>query len=498
MTEQEVTPDEVIDALERVLRSNSFAAAPRSRNFLAYVVTETLAGREHRLSERTVGRRALDRPDDFDGRLDASVRVRATRVRKALDAYYATSTDPVRILLPAGRYTPVFRRSESPPPPKLETAVVVTTATGDSHTGLAEALSQETVRQLQAFPGLRVVGPVPPDDPDAVATRLGIRFVLHPAILDENGAEAVELAVFDATSHATVWTTRERLPAQGPATFDVAQWAHGIAGQIGDYTGVIFRRSAEFPRPGDEEWAAMQAYYSLFATGDRQAVTVAVDKLTGLVSQDHNSPMIVAALAHCLSLRAGYALGDDEDADCRAATSLAHEALAADPGSATAHLALATVALVAEQRQAAIDHATTATVLAPYHPSILGTAGVLMALAGNWDGGVAAIRQALHLNPGLPGFSRTLLALDHLFTGDDALALAEAALITSPTEIWGPYFRALALMGLGYRQRALDEMDAALVIDPAVLDGMEGVVQSWVQLTPEQLQVLTARLLMFQ
>ena len=75
---------EIAETLTRVLASAAFSGSERSRAFLAYVVTETLAGRGDRLSERTVGRRALDHGAAFDGRTDASVRVRATRVRKAL------------------------------------------------------------------------------------------------------------------------------------------------------------------------------------------------------------------------------------------------------------------------------------------------------------------------------------------------------------------------------------------------------------------------------
>ena len=52
-------------------------------------------------------------------------------------------------------------------------------------------------------------------------------------------------------------------------------------------------------------------------------------------------------------------------------------------------------------------------------------------------------------------------------------------------------------MGLGYRQRALTEMDAALALDPKAVDDLKQVVQAWVQLSPEQECVLTDRLRMF-
>ena len=109
----------IAETLTRVLASEAFSGSERSRAFLAYVVTETVAGRGDRLSERTVGRRVLGRGEAFDGQQDASVRVRATRVRKALRAYSEGqgAADLVRIDLPPGSYAPTFSRAPAPARP---------------------------------------------------------------------------------------------------------------------------------------------------------------------------------------------------------------------------------------------------------------------------------------------------------------------------------------------------------------------------------------------
>jgi tetratricopeptide (TPR) repeat protein len=497
MRDDTIGPEEVITALERVLSSDQFRSAYQSRSFLAYVVTETLAGRGERLSERTVGRQALYRRDDFDGRFDAGVRVQATRVRKALAAYYEANTDPVRITLATGSYAPKFQRVQSSQEPHLETAVAITSHGDDPG---SHALAQEMSAQLDAFPGLRVIGPVQAADEDsrAVASRLQTRFVLHVAAVSDPHGTHAELSVFDATSSAQVWTMREALPDPGLERFDVQRWASGIASQIGDYTGVIITRVGESRGYGEDQWQAMQAYYAMFLTGDTQDVVIAVRGLQRCVDRGQSSPALTAALAHCLSLRAGYGLSDDSEADLNRATQIAQSTLLVDHGSATAHLALATVALVSEQHDVAREHARKAMDLAPFHPSIVGSAGTLLAYSGDWSGGLAGIRQALHLNPNMPGFSRFLLVVDHIFAGDDALALLEAALIATPTEVWGPYCRALALMGLGYTERARAEMDVALEIDPHVLDDDFQVITEWMALTSHQRGVLRDRLTMFQ
>ena len=498
MTEPTLSAVEKVAALERVLNSEMFRGAPQSRAFLAYVVTETLAGRGDRLSERTVGRRALDRPHDFDGRFDASVRVRGTRVRKALDAYYASHDDPVRIRLEPGQYAPVFERAAWQSTPHVDASMAIAVLE-DAEKGLIGALSDELARTLGTFPDLRVVGPVPFDrDWDALAARLGVRFILRAALGTVGGKSVVEIVLFDAVSEATIWSARELLDPEGQPGWDVARSAIGVAGQIGDYTGVILTRSRQSSRRQQaDEWRALQAYHDLFATGGRRAVLDAADELAAAVRGGYRSPVILARLAHCLAANVAYENSDDIDADLREASSLAREALAADPDSATAHLALSTVALVKGPQQETIEHAVRAAELAPHHPSILNTAGTLMALAGDWDRGIDAVREALLINPNLPGYMRYMSALDHLFAADDALALAEAALISTPTEEWGPYLRALALMGLGYRERAEAEMAIALRIDPTLFDNLDRPVSSWTHLTSAQLAVITERLRMF-
>lgn len=97
--------ERVLASLAAVLSSAELRGAGRSREFLGYVVKETVAGRGGRLTERTVARGALGLPSTFDARLDASVRVRASRVRAALERYYAGDGrgDDVIIVLPPGR-----------------------------------------------------------------------------------------------------------------------------------------------------------------------------------------------------------------------------------------------------------------------------------------------------------------------------------------------------------------------------------------------------------
>jgi len=116
---------QVLAALRRILDSEGFAASDRHRQFLSYVVEETLSGRADRLKGYTIAVQVFGRDTTFDAQTDPLVRIEARRLRQSLEHYYLTSgrTDPVRISIPKGGYVPVFEQvisaaiqAAAPPP----------------------------------------------------------------------------------------------------------------------------------------------------------------------------------------------------------------------------------------------------------------------------------------------------------------------------------------------------------------------------------------------
>jgi hypothetical protein len=108
----EIVPceDEIRRALARIVAHPLFARSIKLQSFLTYVVEETLAGRATRLKAYNIATVALGRPESFDPSQDPIVRVEASRLRRALSAYYASegAQDAVRILMNTGSYQPVF------------------------------------------------------------------------------------------------------------------------------------------------------------------------------------------------------------------------------------------------------------------------------------------------------------------------------------------------------------------------------------------------------
>lgn len=104
------TGEEICRQVERILASEEFHAPKRGRNFLEFVVSETLAGRSGFLKAFTIANMVFGREASFDPQNDPVVRIEAGRIRKALERYYlvAGQADDVIITVPKGGYVPHF------------------------------------------------------------------------------------------------------------------------------------------------------------------------------------------------------------------------------------------------------------------------------------------------------------------------------------------------------------------------------------------------------
>ncbi len=104
-------PDDAVrSSLERALSSPEFRTSKRCQDFLRFVVERALAGRSDELKERLIGIEAFGRAVSYDSNEDGIVRIKASEVRRRLNAYYAGigKQDPVKIELPVGGYIPHF------------------------------------------------------------------------------------------------------------------------------------------------------------------------------------------------------------------------------------------------------------------------------------------------------------------------------------------------------------------------------------------------------
>jgi Malectin domain len=97
-------------AVERVVRSKTFARTPRLAALLEYLCQRSLGALGGSIKEYDIATDVFHRPPEFDQTTDAIVRVEMHRLRKKLKEYYVSEgeDDPIEISLQAGKYTPDF------------------------------------------------------------------------------------------------------------------------------------------------------------------------------------------------------------------------------------------------------------------------------------------------------------------------------------------------------------------------------------------------------
>jgi len=137
------TPEAIKTQLQRILQSPEFRGSEKQRNFLKFIVAETLEGRKAEIKGYTVAVSVYGRSENFDPQIDPIVRVEAGRLRRALEHYYLTvgKNDPVRITIPKGTYVPAFQAVQM----QLGHSSIATT---ERYLGLSQQRIQDAVDKL--------------------------------------------------------------------------------------------------------------------------------------------------------------------------------------------------------------------------------------------------------------------------------------------------------------------------------------------------------------
>src|SRR5215207_10609015 len=110
MNDNKVLEELVRLELSSILQFREIRNSQVLSKFLEFVVEKKLSGQEDEIKEYTIAVKALGKPRDFNPQLDASIRIHAGRLRRILAQYYQGTgkDDAVHIIIPKGRYVPVF------------------------------------------------------------------------------------------------------------------------------------------------------------------------------------------------------------------------------------------------------------------------------------------------------------------------------------------------------------------------------------------------------
>lgn len=103
--------DRYLQEVEKLENSHALHGSESLRKLLRYLVRHAIQQPGAPLKEYQIATEEFGRPADFDPAVDSMVRVQAGRLRSKLAEYYATegADDPIRIELPKGSYSLLFR-----------------------------------------------------------------------------------------------------------------------------------------------------------------------------------------------------------------------------------------------------------------------------------------------------------------------------------------------------------------------------------------------------
>jgi tetratricopeptide (TPR) repeat protein len=474
---------EVRAQVARMTASTVFATSPQLRAFLVFVVEAVLRGQDKRLKGYTIGVEVLRRDINFDPQLDPIVRVEATRLRRAIERYYAGpgAQDTILIDLPRGGYAPRIRWRDSVAAavspeaerlapgngmPTLRIAPFVIIGTPDTRVIDGESLSAKLCEAFALFDVVNVAAAAPPSSGGRNDYRLD-------GTVEYRGGGSVDLRfrLVDKADETVIWSRAfERL--SGEASGDTERkvilelatsivhpygiiWAHDRGKQIG-------------ANSLDPRYRALIEAGEAIRSFDPAAHVRARAELERLTAIDPAFAVgrSILSLIYAREHLFGFAARPGDTPALDRALKAAREGIELKPQSARAYQVLYAVLFFRGENAAAMAAAEKAVALNPYDVLMLSDYGGRLIFAGEIDKGMTILRATQDIGVILPSWTHFYLFLAHYLRDEFAEARFHAGQLTSETHVFGQLARALIAHRDGQAEDARRAIQAILAIQP--------------------------------
>ena len=490
------TKEQVRIQAEKILQSGPLVRTNRARKLFQYIIEQTLVGNAKRLKQYSIATEALGRGSDFDPDTDPIVRLEASKLRRVLEDYYlrSGSNDPIRISIPKGSYVPTFElvdwKSVDPgltapsavdfvtPALSVQRLLVIPPRAqlkNDACQELTGGLFEQLSVELARYSDISLVTSSEPlnevmVDPVGAGLKSQARFVVSGGVRQNGEAIRITFRLHDVRAGSIIWIECFDLDAN--AAFGLQseeKTARYIAGAIADYYGVISHTlSLQSVYSASKLWNlqdAIQRHRYLARTLTERVYRIARADLEVGTTQAPFHPMIWAALAHTIFY--GNVLGFDDDENWMPLVyRYAQRSFELDHKCAFGHVVMGLHGLYKRELQDVFETCKRIMNDNPHAPSTKLSAGFFLALAGDWDNGVAMINSALSMLLHPPGWAYRVTFLDHYRRKNYSDALREIGKYHSPENFTPPLLRAAALAQLGRAEEASSSTAEVLRICP--------------------------------
>ena len=425
------------EQLDRILNSGPFQQSQRRQRFLEYIVNETLAGRGERLKGYNVALEVFDRPETFDPAIDPVVRIEAGRLREKLREYYGADgqSDPIRIDLPKGTYTPQieFRHEDAPriarqkgPPTQEVSSTVPSVAvlpfddlSADQNLGyLGDGVAEDIITALSRFPDLVVVARSSSFtykgkavDMRQVGKELGVGYVVEGSVRKDGDKLRIVSQLIDTKNGEHVWA--ERFDRSGTDPWALQDEVTGMivsamTGEKGALKQAQYRQAWGKGATTLEEYDYYLRGHDQFMKYTKEGIERSGEIWREGLAKFPSSPLLKVKLGWHHMMRVVIFVSDDPPADVRKAGELARQVLANEHLSPqVARLAnwLMSFVLVQEKDfDGALAAADKAVALAPYDTFMLSSLMIVLVQAGRPDQALQWADQAAARDPALGWF----------------------------------------------------------------------------------------------
>jgi hypothetical protein len=502
-------PQEVRAQVQRMTASDVFVTSPQLAAFLLFVVEAVLRGHGERLKGYTIGVEVLRRDTSFDPQTDPIVRVEATRLRRAIERYYAGPgvDDPVTIELPRGGYAPrISWRAElaSPPVaepafqpgngmPTLRVAPFVIVGTADTRAIAAETFGSRIAEVFALFEVTNVMVAAPPSvrhapltaapsaaapsgapsgAPSAPASRSDYR--LDGTIeYRGNGLVDVRFKLVDESDATVIWSRAfERLSDADGSGETERSIIRELATAVVQPYGVISANDRA-KRLGrnllDPRYACLLEGGDALRSFDPAAQARVREGLERLTALDPNfaAGFTLLAALYGREHMAGIGARPGEPPALDRALKAARRGIELQPQSARGYHILFAILFFRGEKDAGILAAEKAIALNPYDILITAEYGGRLIYCGEVDRGMEMLQRTVGSGAILPSWSHFSLFVGHYMRGDLAAARYHAGQMTTETYVYGQLARAVIAGADGNIEEAHRAKRAIFALQPA-------------------------------
>lgn len=512
------TSADISNQLNRILSFASFSNSPVLSSFLTFIVNETMEGRERTLKEYTIGTRVLAKKVNYDPQADASVRIHAGRLRRALYDYYngPGANDKTLISVPKGSYVPRFEcitASIKPAPESSKVYFKPTVAILPFHTpddqslyGLGDGLCDQLCTELTHFNELAVISYYSSRkigsktiDVGEAGLMLAAEYVLTGAIQSDSNVVRIRVQLIQTASHRQIWAATYEKDLVVMNTFVVQDdIVRHVVNQIGGSHGIIFREAirttAQKSVSDIKVYDAVYWYYNLNNTIGPETYKSSLSAIQKAILLDPQYALGWAILGEVYVAGFFYQYDMPVAKPLDEAVKCCREALRIDQRCDHAYQALALAYLFQHKAADSLKTIEQWVRLKSNAASIAGGLGFCLICIGQYSRGYKMLIESIELNPYHPWWFNAGLSFYHIKNGEYYDAFYWAERMQHQSEPWELILKATSFVGMGNLNDAAGCVDALCGIFPAFITIHKSYLSAFLQ-EPELVDHLEQSLL---